>query len=805
MNSTNICCSVLVFDSTQGEEEIIREFKIGTFKHFQKLFELERKSKMNKMSDTPHGQTAKREVVKKVRVVCPFCQKDYNKMFDLMSHIRNKHDQEARTQNWVRCGPCGNFYPNPEKLSRHLAYSKKCSELPKISKEKSLITPRTSNQKQVKSGLNEKSIQSKVPKTFNDVLPTDTAAKEKKQVKVKNIGFAAKKKQILKNQILKFKSNKQQNSKSISNAVSSQKEMKKATDPMVDINTTGHKQNKNLNQNDNCSKNYKRLTKATSQRFTKNNRQRIKDSTNERKTFQNTSLTESVIVTSDNEPNQTNFDPLKFLSNDSKTPKSSCLDSSPTSEDQLNQSFKLKLSLKKIQGFWTIKSEQNLETAELEKKSLSYEKYSPLSDAEKITILNQGIRWVKKEIYTLKAEEVKQAKTIDLSKTDLKLGQLQTKDDDDNQNQREGPAETNGQLVAYENEMINPNKQFLDDQENFEKSKMNAKALRVSLTLNAKIERKIKKTKTVGKVALKTSAKKMSSLSEIKSPQIVTKKINSLNENKSMCDGASEKSKKNKLEEVVSTNNSTKTAQLSGLILQPKITQDEQQVILQPKIAYERFSQVLSKRNPVTSHGSFENERRDINISSVSQQTTSVTQRYELRKRNFSDLQQNNDDFEGNMSKRLCMTNDVTTVDSDDSEMDSDDDNIFEVIDINSDDDDDDYIDIIPFCNSLNDQRVEVNGNDFRLKNGVKSEKASEEEGNTFFSVGADKPNLKRLELTERPEYFPPEGPYMCEMCEIFVKTNREFVNHIKSSHAQDIDEEVLEIMESHLKVHSVW
>ena len=48
--------------------------------------------------------------------------------------------------------------------------------------------------------------------------------------------------------------------------------------------------------------------------------------------------------------------------------------------------------------------------------------------------------------------------------------------------------------------------------------------------------------------------------------------------------------------------------------------------------------------------------------------------------------------------------------------------------------------------------------------------------------------------------YFPMDGPYMCEICRTFVKTNREFVEHVKTSHDQnEIDETVLDILENQL------
>ena len=55
------------------------------------------------------------------------------------------------------------------------------------------------------------------------------------------------------------------------------------------------------------------------------------------------------------------------------------------------------------------------------------------------------------------------------------------------------------------------------------------------------------------------------------------------------------------------------------------------------------------------------------------------------------------------------------------------------------------------------------------------------------------------MELTTKPNFFPPVGPYKCEGCGKFVRTNAEFVEHVKKIHAKDLDEEVVAIMDRHL------
>ena len=78
-------------------------------------------------------------------------------------------------------------------------------------------------------------------------------------------------------------------------------------------------------------------------------------------------------------------------------------------------------------------------------------------------------------------------------------------------------------------------------------------------------------------------------------------------------------------------------------------------------------------------------------------------------------------------------------------------------------------------------------------------------EGNLlqFFGVGPKETLIieeQEIELKINPDFFPFQGPYMCEICRTFVKTNREFVDHIKTRHEDQLDEQVLEIMETHLE-----
>lgn len=49
-------------------------------------------------------------------------------------------------------------------------------------------------------------------------------------------------------------------------------------------------------------------------------------------------------------------------------------------------------------------------------------------------------------------------------------------------------------------------------------------------------------------------------------------------------------------------------------------------------------------------------------------------------------------------------------------------------------------------------------------------------------------------------EYFPSIGPYQCEICQIITDTKVEFVSHIKEKHADVVDEEVLQSLESDLR-----
>ena len=71
-----------------------------------------------------------------------------------------------------------------------------------------------------------------------------------------------------------------------------------------------------------------------------------------------------------------------------------------------------------------------------------------------------------------------------------------------------------------------------------------------------------------------------------------------------------------------------------------------------------------------------------------------------------------------------------------------------------------------------------------------------------FFRLGPKESLIieqNKIELTENPDFFPLNGPYMCEICRMFVKTSREFVHHVRTRHEDELDETVLNIMEKHL------
>jgi len=79
--------------------------------------------------------------------------------------------------------------------------------------------------------------------------------------------------------------------------------------------------------------------------------------------------------------------------------------------------------------------------------------------------------------------------------------------------------------------------------------------------------------------------------------------------------------------------------------------------------------------------------------------------------------------------------------------------------------------------------------------------------GREFFGVSEDETLILIADSLEfgsnsrDGNYFPMDGPYMCEICRTIVKTNREFVEHVQTSHDNnEIDETVLEILTSQLQ-----
>ena len=95
------------------------------------------------------------------------------------------------------------------------------------------------------------------------------------------------------------------------------------------------------------------------------------------------------------------------------------------------------------------------------------------------------------------------------------------------------------------------------------------------------------------------------------------------------------------------------------------------------------------------------------------------------------------------------------------------------------------------------------NSNGFQVK-----ELTTDGNSREFFSVGPSE-NLvieeDEIDLKENPEYFPFEGPYMCEICRTICNTNREFVHHIRTEHPNEIDADVVEIMEAHFQIPTAW
>ena len=43
-------------------------------------------------------------------------------------------------------------------------------------------------------------------------------------------------------------------------------------------------------------------------------------------------------------------------------------------------------------------------------------------------------------------------------------------------------------------------------------------------------------------------------------------------------------------------------------------------------------------------------------------------------------------------------------------------------------------------------------------------------------------------------------GPYQCELCQCITETKEEFVSHIQTKHLEDVDDEVLNTLNSDLK-----
>ena len=676
----------------------------------------------------------------KNRVDCNFCDKDYNKMFDLMTHIRKKHNKEARDLNWPSCETCGTLYPTQENLTRHQKSAHKLSK---------------SQQSVIDSSL------------FDQNHSTLIVKAEDKE---KNITYSTLQ---------------QPKSQSI-------KEVKDRSETIPSISFSENQED--LNQ------------------FNSLNQEQI------------------------------------------TTPKSSCLYTPPDSEEQV----KLRI---KSEPTYTGSDNARVSRFQLEKKRLSFENDSSLSIEENIKILARKISLVKKQIYTLTA--------IKMMKTQNKVEELVCLIDpktiflaDDHFNQDQDNCEESKLNSAVHTEVRDhspptSNKKLSSIFENVVILQTNNNRKRKSTS-------QAQETNKVQKIALKENPNKTFDLSGMTSTQTEIKKTNLTNEIEKPNSGKGPEEAIKTEKAAVSTNDWTKTGKLSGLILQPKIANVVvQQVILQPKLISEKFEQRVLRKRPVTSHSSlkstFKHEQRDVRrassddkrlLSSLNKpsMTVTVTPRNESRKRHSSHLQQDTDGFEGSKLKRLCRTNNIsilpTRVDNDvididddvdltdtDGEVDISDteddvdvidtDDDFDVIDTDDDVDiidveaDDDDNDTFLFEKNFNDHQRELKRKEerdnFKLENPfyVKSMKMSKEENSRhFFGIGAGDTVViveNRLELTEVPDYFPTYGPYMCEMCNTFVETNREFVHHIKTNHAEDLDFEVLRIMESHLKASAAW
>jgi len=59
------------------------------------------------------------------------------------------------------------------------------------------------------------------------------------------------------------------------------------------------------------------------------------------------------------------------------------------------------------------------------------------------------------------------------------------------------------------------------------------------------------------------------------------------------------------------------------------------------------------------------------------------------------------------------------------------------------------------------------------------------------------------LNLANEEESFPPCGPYQCEICQMITETKYQFVSHIKQSHPDVVDEEVMSSLERDLLIQS--
>jgi len=49
-------------------------------------------------------------------------------------------------------------------------------------------------------------------------------------------------------------------------------------------------------------------------------------------------------------------------------------------------------------------------------------------------------------------------------------------------------------------------------------------------------------------------------------------------------------------------------------------------------------------------------------------------------------------------------------------------------------------------------------------------------------------------------EAYPPHGPYQCELCQNITDSKEEFVEHIKTKHLEDVDDDVLNTLYGDLR-----